>query len=98
VIKSPTWWTPTCAVSTFALAAVLTLVGLAWTFVLRKHVDDQIPYHPEAASGSPKLRTASEDANRAKSEFLANVSHEIRTPLNSVIDMTELAMCSSGTE
>ena len=31
-----------------------------------------------------------EEANYAKSRFLANVSHEIRTPLNGVIGMSEL--------
>ncbi|MEF8756403.1 MAG: response regulator [Accumulibacter sp.] len=33
-----------------------------------------------------------EDANRAKSDFLASMSHEIRTPMNGVIGMTELAL------
>lgn len=33
---------------------------------------------------------AAEEANRAKTSFLATVSHEIKTPINSIIGLTEL--------
>ncbi len=35
-----------------------------------------------------------ENANKAKSEFLATMSHEIRTPMNGVIGMTDLLLAS----
>ncbi|MBX3169849.1 MAG: response regulator [Candidatus Eremiobacteraeota bacterium] len=42
-----------------------------------------------------KRRTAElEEANQAKSQFLATMSHEIRTPMNAVMGMTELLMDS----
>jgi len=37
-------------------------------------------------------REAAEEANRAKSRFLAHMSHELRTPLNAIIGFSEVMM------
>lgn len=39
-----------------------------------------------------RLVLQTEDANRAKTNFVSNMSHEIRTPMNSIVGITEILL------
>jgi signal transduction histidine kinase/ActR/RegA family two-component response regulator len=78
-------WNTTWARVLYAIAALLLLAWLIW--ILRRRLQQQ---HRLALS--EERQHIAEQANAAKSRFLANMAHEIRTPLTGVLGMTELLL------
>ena len=70
-----------------AITPILDEQGEVTKFVA---VESDITERKQAEAELREARRTADEANRAKSDFLAGMSHEIRTPMNAIIGMAEL--------
>jgi PAS domain S-box-containing protein len=75
-----------------SLVAMLWSANWSQTHQMMFCVARDVTARKQMESELRRAKEAAEAANRAKSQFVANVSHETRTPMNGIIGMTDLVL------
>ncbi len=78
-------WRQTRNQITFAVATIIIAMGSFTLIILR-----QLAHSQKNENALRQAKAAAEEANEAKSRFLAHMSHEFRTPLNAIMGFSEI--------
>lgn len=78
-------WRQTRNQIAFAVATIILAMG-SFTFIILR----QLAQSQKNENALRQAKAAAEEANEAKSRFLAHMSHEFRTPLNAIMGFSEI--------
>jgi two-component system, cell cycle sensor histidine kinase PleC len=94
LLDNPFYWAMAAMAVGVHIYFIWLMNGLNSTVIamleFRAEKDALIAELEQAKSNSDDARTRAEEANVAKSRFLATMSHELRTPLNAILGFSEI--------